>query len=46
MEQRMSISGKSRSTLRNYAHHVAKMALHFQEVPTELDEDQINDSCT
>ncbi len=43
MEQRMSISGKSRSTLKNYAHHVAKMALHFQEVPTELDEDQIND---
>lgn len=39
----MSISGKSESTLKNYAHHVAKMALHYQVVPTGLDEDQIND---
>ncbi len=39
----MSISGKSKSTLKNYAHHVAKMALHYQVVPTTLDEDQIND---
>lgn len=39
----MSISGKSMSTLKNYSHHVAKMALHFGVVPTELDEDQIND---
>ena len=39
----MSISGKSQSTFKNYAHHVAKMALHYQVVPTELDEDQIND---
>lgn len=43
MQQRMSISGKSQSTLKNYAHHVAKMALHFQLVPTGLEEDQIND---
>lgn len=39
----MSISGKSMSTLKNYSYHVAKMALHFGVVPTELDEDQIND---
>lgn len=43
MQQRMSISGKSPSTLKNYSHHVAKMALHFGQLPTELDEDQIND---
>lgn len=43
MKKRMSISGKSQSTFKNYAHHVAKMALYFQVVPTELDEDQIND---
>src|SRR5690606_15082926 len=43
MKKRMSISGKSMSTLKNYSHHVAKMALHFGVVPTELDEDQIND---
>lgn len=43
MQQRMSISGKSPSTLKNYSHHLAKMALHFGQLPTELDEDQIND---
>lgn len=43
MEQRTSLSGKSRSTLVNYSRHLAKMALHFGQVPTHLDEDQIND---
>lgn len=43
MQQRMSISGKSPSTLKNYSHHLAKMALHFGQLPTALDEDQIND---
>ena len=43
MKRQMSLSGKSESTLKNYAHHVAQMALHFGEVPTGLDEDQIND---
>ena len=43
MQRGISLSGKSSSTLKNYSHHVAKMALHFGVVPTELDEDQIND---
>lgn len=43
MVQHLSISGKSPSTLKNYAHHVAKIALHYGVLPTELDEDQIND---
>lgn len=43
MEQRMSIAGKSLSTLKNYSHHLAKMALHFQMLPTDLDADQVND---
>ena len=43
MKRQMSLSGKSESTLKNYAHHVAQMALHFGELPTGLDEDQIND---
>lgn len=43
MKRQISLSGKSESTLKNYAHHVAQMALHFAEVPTKLDEDQIND---
>jgi integrase/recombinase XerD len=43
MKRQISLSGKSESTLKNYAHHVAQMALHFGELPTGLDEDQIND---
>ena len=43
MERNMSIAGKSKSTLNNYARHLAKLALHFNCMPTELDPDQVND---
>lgn len=43
MQQRISISGKSKSTLENYTRHLAHIALHFNQLPTELDPDQIND---
>ncbi|GAL87809.1 integrase [Sporocytophaga myxococcoides] len=43
MRQKVSLSGKSNSTLRNYSLHLAKMALHFQCLPTLLDSDQIDD---
>jgi integrase len=43
MVQHISLTGKSESTLKNYAHHVAKIALHFGVLPTELDSDQVND---
>src|SRR5690606_6259725 len=43
LKQKVSLSGKSDSTLRNYSHHLAKMALHFDCLPTALDIDQIND---
>lgn len=43
MQQKVSITGKSRSTLTGYSTHLAKMALHFGRLPTELDTDQIND---
>jgi site-specific recombinase XerD len=43
MQRDVSLSGKSSSTLKNYSHHVAKMALHFGLLPTELEDDQIND---
>ncbi|MBK7959559.1 MAG: phage integrase N-terminal SAM-like domain-containing protein [Bacteroidetes bacterium] len=42
-KSRISISGKSRSTYRNYAQHLAKLVLRFECLPTELDEDQISD---
>ena len=37
------MAGKSKSTLTNYARHLAKLALHFNELPTEVDPDRIND---
>jgi site-specific recombinase XerD len=37
------VAGKSESTLRCYCSHLAKLALHFRQVPTEIDSDQIND---
>jgi site-specific recombinase XerD len=41
--QNLSILGKSESTFKNYSMHVSSMALHFNQLPTTLDEDQIND---
>lgn len=41
--QRITIAGKSKSTFQNYARHLAKLSLHFNCLPTELDPDQIND---
>ena len=43
LKRRMKTSGRSESTLNNYARHLAQMALHFNTLPTELDEDQIED---
>jgi integrase/recombinase XerD len=43
LERKISLSGKSSSTLKNYSRHLAQMALHFNCLPTELDEEQIDD---
>jgi integrase/recombinase XerD len=43
LERDLSILGRSSSTFKNYSRHLAQMALHFKCLPTELDEDQIND---
>ena len=39
----MSILGRSESTYRNYAQHVASIALHFGKTPTELDVEQVQE---
>jgi len=39
----MTIAGKSQSTLTNYARYVAKIALHFDCLPTHINTDQLND---
>ena len=43
LQQRLSISGKSESTLRNYGSHLARAALHFDVLPTKVDSDRINE---
>lgn len=43
LEKKISLSGKSLSTLKSYGTHLAKLALHFNCLPTELDSDQIDD---
>jgi integrase/recombinase XerD len=42
-EKKLSVLGRSKSTFVNYSRHLAKMALHFNCLPTELDEDQVSD---
>lgn len=42
-EKKLSILGRSRSTYLNYIRHLAKLTLHFNCLPTELDEDQLTD---
>lgn len=39
----MKTSGRSESTLNNYARHHAQMALYFNTLPTDLEDDQIED---
>jgi integrase/recombinase XerD len=43
LDRKMSILGRSSSTIKNYSLHLAQMALHFNCVPTELDQEQIED---
>lgn len=43
LKRRMSTAGRSESTLNNYARHIAQMSLHLNCLPTELDDDQIED---
>ncbi len=43
LKRRMKTSGRSESTLNNYARHLSQMALHFSCLPTDLEDDQIED---
>ena len=42
-EKKLSVLGRSQSTFLNYSRHLAKMSLHYDCLPTTLDEDQITD---
>lgn len=43
LERAINVSGKSKSTLTNYSRHLAHLALHYQQLPTELDNEQVLD---
>ena len=43
LKRRMKTSGRSDSTLHNYTRHLAQMALHFNALPSELEDEQIED---
>ena len=43
LKRRMKTSGHGESTLHNYCRHLVQMALHFSCLPTELDDEQIED---
>lgn len=43
MERGISISGKSKSTLTNYARQLAHLALHYNCFPLDLDAEQVMD---
>jgi site-specific recombinase XerD len=42
-EKRMHTSGRSESTLKNYSRYISQISLHFNCLPTDLEDDQIED---
>jgi site-specific recombinase XerD len=43
LERAINVSGKSKSTLNNYSRQLAHLALHYNLLPTELDNEQVLD---
>jgi integrase/recombinase XerD len=43
LERSINVSGKSKSTLTNYGRQLAHLALHFNQLPTLLDNEQVLD---
>ncbi len=43
LERSINVSGKSKSTLTNYGRQLAHLALHFNQLPTTLDAEQVLD---
>ena len=41
--QQIILQGKSKSTFRNYMHRIALVSLHFNTLPENISEDEIND---
>jgi integrase/recombinase XerD len=43
LERAINVSDESDSTLANYSRHLAHLALHYNQLPTELDQEQVLD---
>jgi len=43
LEKKIIVSGKSISTFNNYMRCIAHISLHFNTLPTQLDQEQIED---
>jgi site-specific recombinase XerD len=43
MARSINVNGKSASTLTNYGRQLAHLALHYNQLPTELDQEQVLD---
>jgi integrase/recombinase XerD len=43
LERHLNVTGKSKSTLTNYGRQLAHLALHFNQLPTSLDGEQVLD---
>jgi hypothetical protein len=43
LDRAINVTGKTRSTLTNYSRHLAHLALHYNRLPTKLDQEQVLD---
>lgn len=43
LEQQVVLRGQSKSTLQNYIRRIALFCLHFEKLPEEIEEDEINE---
>lgn len=46
LQQQVTLRGQSRSTLENYIRRIALISLHFQRLPEQLSDDEINEYLT
>jgi integrase/recombinase XerD len=46
LEQQVTLRGQSKSTLSNYMRRIALISLHFEKLPEEISDDEINEYLT
>src|SRR5690554_1109838 len=46
LEQQVTLRGQSKSTLFNYIRRIALISLHFEKLPEEISDDEINEYLT